>query len=95
MPGIEAETAEERRRLAEAWCDRFEQNNQRWLKSTVASLDRDGEPLLTYEDVDTSLIPPRPRLYGLVGAELIEEAWKSRRQNAPPATAAKHAGATA
>ena len=35
----------------------------------------DGEPKLSYEDVNTSLIPPRPRLYGLVGAELIEEVW--------------------
>ena len=33
---------------------------------------------LTYEDVDTSLIPPRPRLYGLVGAEDIEKVWKER-----------------
>ena len=44
----------------------------------VASLDADGEPQLTYEDVDTSLIPPRPRLYGLVGGDLIEETWKRR-----------------
>ena len=35
--------------------------------------------MLTYEDVDTSLIPPRPRLYGLVGAEVIEEVWKERQ----------------
>jgi succinate dehydrogenase / fumarate reductase flavoprotein subunit len=33
---------------------------------------------LTYEDVDTSLIPPRPRLYGLVGAEDIEKVWNER-----------------
>jgi len=33
---------------------------------------------LSYEDVDTSVIPPRPRLYGLVGAEVIEEVWKRR-----------------
>jgi succinate dehydrogenase / fumarate reductase flavoprotein subunit len=36
--------------------------------------------------VDTSLIPPRPRLYGLVGAEVIEEVWKGRQ--AGKATAA-------
>ena len=41
---------------------------------------------LTYEEVDTSLIPPRPRLYGLVGAEVIEEVWKER-QAAKPAAA--------
>ena len=40
---------------------------------------------MTYEDVDTSLIPPRPRLYGLVGAEVIEEVWKQRQAaKAPP-----------
>jgi succinate dehydrogenase / fumarate reductase flavoprotein subunit len=35
-------------------------------------------PDLAYEEVDTSLIPPRPRLYGLVGAEAIEEVWNQR-----------------
>ena len=35
-------------------------------------------PSLAYEDVDTSLIPPRPRLYGLVGAEVIEQVWSER-----------------
>ena len=29
-------------------------------------------------NVDTSLIAPRPRLYGLVGAEDIEKVWKER-----------------
>jgi succinate dehydrogenase / fumarate reductase flavoprotein subunit len=78
MPGVEAQDPTERRRLAEAWCDRFEENTRKWLKSTVATHSMDGEPQLTYEDVDTSLIPPRPRLYGLVGAEVIEEVWKAR-----------------
>ena len=39
-----------------------------------------GEPEITYEDVDTSLMPPRPRLYGLVGGEMIEEVWKERQK---------------
>jgi succinate dehydrogenase / fumarate reductase flavoprotein subunit len=78
MPGISATEPAERRRAAEAWCDAFEQNTRQWLKSTVATLGPDGEPVLTYEEVDTSLIPPRPRLYGLVGAEVIEEVWKQR-----------------
>ena len=60
---------------AEQWCDRFEENNRKWLKSTIATCDN-GKVELTYEDVDTSLIPPRPRLYGLVGAEVIEEVWQ-------------------
>ena len=57
----------ERRRQAGAWCDQFEENNRRWLKSTIAAWEGD-EPRLSYEEIDTSLIPPRPRLYGLVGA---------------------------
>jgi len=79
MPGIEAEDPAERRRLAEEWCDRFEENTKKWLKTTVARHGDDGHPVLTYEDVDTSIIPPRPRLYGLVGGEVIEEVWRERQ----------------
>jgi succinate dehydrogenase / fumarate reductase flavoprotein subunit len=67
----------ERRRQAELWCDQFEENNLRFLKSTIATWQA-PEPAIHYEDVDTSLIPPRPRLYGLVGAEAIEEVWNER-----------------
>ncbi|MBL8856351.1 MAG: hypothetical protein JNK57_20460, partial [Planctomycetaceae bacterium] len=49
----------------------------KWVKSTIATYDK-GDVTLTYEDVDTSLIPPRPRLYGLVGAEEIEVVWNRR-----------------
>jgi len=80
MPSLEATDPAQRRREAEAWCDRFEENNRKWLKTTVAALDRDAEPQLSYQDVDTSLIPPRPRLYGLAGGEMIEEVWKERQQ---------------
>ncbi|MEO9593569.1 MAG: succinate dehydrogenase flavoprotein subunit, partial [Rhodopirellula bahusiensis] len=69
----------ERRRQAEAWCDEFEANNEKYLKSTVATWNAStNQPDLAYEDVDTTLIPPRPRLYGLVGAEAIEEVWNER-----------------
>lgn len=85
MPGIKATDPAERKRQAEAWCDDFEARTRKWLKSTIATFDRDGEPILSYEDVDTSLIPPRPRLYGLVGAEVIEEAWKARAAKAKEA----------
>jgi succinate dehydrogenase / fumarate reductase flavoprotein subunit len=44
--------------------------------------------VITYEDIDTTLIHPRPRLYGLVGGEVIEQVWKERQ-------AATEAGATA
>ncbi|MGE0607300.1 MAG: succinate dehydrogenase flavoprotein subunit [Pirellulales bacterium] len=80
MGGLEATDPAERRQEAEAWCDRFEENTDKWLKSTITVCGDEGDPILTYEDVDTSLIPPRPRLYGLVGGEQIEEAWKKRAE---------------
>jgi len=49
----------------------------KWLKSTIAQWTGDDVEI-TYEEVDTSLIPPRPRLYGLVGADDIEKVWKER-----------------
>ena len=82
MPGIDAKHPAERRRQAKAWCDAFEQKNRKWLKTTIATFDG-TEPQLSYEDVDTSLIPPRPRLYGLVGGEVIEEVWKERQKKQP------------
>ena len=80
MPGIAATDPEGKRREAEEWCDRFEANTRKWLKSTIARHGSDGHPQITYEDVDTTLIPPRPRLYGLVGGEVIEEVWKEREK---------------
>jgi succinate dehydrogenase / fumarate reductase flavoprotein subunit len=76
MPEITSTDPAERRRQAAAWCERFQENNRRWLKSTIASYDSNGQPQLSYEDVETSLLPPRPRLYGLPGSEAIEKAWK-------------------
>jgi succinate dehydrogenase / fumarate reductase flavoprotein subunit len=77
LPAIKSESPAERRREAEAWCDHFEENNKRFLKSSIAKWD--GEDVnISYEDVDTSLIEPRPRLYGLVGAEVIEQVWNER-----------------
>lgn len=91
LGGIDADVdLAEQRRQAEAWCDRFEEKNRKWLKTTIATLDDEGEPQLSYEDVDTSLVPPRPRLYGLVGAELIEKAWKERQGAKAPLAAASH-----
>jgi len=78
MPGLAATDPVAKRREAEEWCDRFAENTQKWLKSTIAKCGADGSPQISYQDVDTSLIRPRPRLYGLVGAEAIEEAWKAR-----------------
>jgi len=61
---------------ARAWCRKFKERNDKYVKTTVATHTGDG-PKLTYEDVDTSLIPPRPRTYGLKGAEEIERIWKT------------------
>ena len=45
---------------------------------------------ITYEEVDTTLLPARPRLYGLVGAEDIEKVWKERAaKKAADATSAR------
>jgi succinate dehydrogenase / fumarate reductase flavoprotein subunit len=78
-PSLTAQDPVERLRQAEAWCDAFEANNRKYLKSTIATWNElTLQPEITYEDVDTSLIPPRPRLYGLVGAEDIEKVWKQR-----------------
>ncbi|MFN9367417.1 MAG: succinate dehydrogenase flavoprotein subunit [Planctomycetia bacterium] len=85
MPGLAATDPVGRRREAEQWCDRFEANTRRWLKTTIASCEPDGSPRISYQDIDTSLIRPRPRLYGLVGAEAIEEVWKERQAAAPVA----------
>jgi succinate dehydrogenase / fumarate reductase flavoprotein subunit len=97
MPGLAATDPVEKRREAEQWCDRFEANTRKWLKSTIAQSDADGNPQISYQDVDTSLITPRPRLYGLVGGEAIEEVWKERQSGAEgdrvSAGAAKPVGA--
>ena len=83
MAGLTSEDPTERRHQAERWCDAFEEKNRKWLKTTIATFNGHGDPVLSYEEVDTSLIPPRPRLYGLVGAEAIEEVWKSRAKKNP------------
>lgn len=95
MPGLAATDPAAKRREAEEWCDRFAENTRKWLKSTIAKCGPDGSPQISYQDIDTSLIRPRPRLYGLVGAEAIEEAWKAREaaETATPAGAAVGAGA--
>jgi succinate dehydrogenase / fumarate reductase flavoprotein subunit len=69
---------DQRRKEAQEWCDNFERDMAKWLKTTVAQWNGEA-PELSYEEVDTSLIPPRPRLYGLVGAEEIDQEWKARQ----------------
>lgn len=78
MPHLTEVEPAARRREAEQWCDRFEANNAKFLKSSIATIKGDDVEV-TYEDVDTGSIAPRPRLYGLVGAEEIEDVWKTRQ----------------
>ncbi len=78
MPHLTEEEPAARRREAEQWCDRFEANNAKFLKSSIATIQGDDVEV-TYEDIDTGSISPRPRLYGLVGAEVIEDVWKKRQ----------------
>jgi succinate dehydrogenase / fumarate reductase flavoprotein subunit len=86
LPSLTAEDPAGRRQEAVEWCEKFEKNLDKWLKSTIAVWDG-NQPQITYEDVDTSLIPPRPRLYGLVGADVIEEVWKERQARREDASA--------
>ncbi len=74
IPGPKADDPATLRRQAAEWCEKFRDNADRWLKTTIAEHTPDG-PRMSYEPVDTSLIPPRPRTYGLKGAEVIEEVW--------------------
>ncbi len=77
IPAPSADDASTLRKQAEAWCDRFAEKNSKFLKTTVAVYKPEG-PELSYEDVETSTIPTRPRTYGLKGAEIIEEVWRAR-----------------
>jgi succinate dehydrogenase / fumarate reductase flavoprotein subunit len=73
----------ELQRQAKTWCEAFGAKNKKWLKSTIAEYTPDG-PKLSYDEVDTSLIPPRPRTYGLKGAEIIERTWKEMTAGPAP-----------
>ncbi|MEW4453101.1 succinate dehydrogenase flavoprotein subunit [Bremerella sp. JC817] len=77
LPGLTSDDPTERHHQAEAWCDKFEANVDKFLKSTIATYDGNDVDI-SYEDVDISIEPPRPRLYGLVGAEEISNVWKER-----------------
>ena len=65
------------------WVDRVRREHRTsGSRARSPSLGPTASRSSTYEDVDTTLITPRPRLYGLVGAEVIEEVWKERQQAA-------------
>lgn len=91
LPSLKETDPAARRKEAEAWCDRFEENNKRFLKTTICTWDG-NEPVHSFEDIDTRLLEPRPRLYGLVGAEEIEQVWNERAAKKQAAKAEKVAG---
>ena len=79
FPALTASSHQAKIEEAEKWCDQFEANNTKWLKSTIADYNHDSmHPELSYEDVDISLLSPRPRLYGVVGGDVIMNVWKER-----------------
>jgi succinate dehydrogenase / fumarate reductase flavoprotein subunit len=66
-----------------------ERDDARFLKATIATYDSSADrPVITYDSVDTSLVPPRARTYG----KKPETAAKQTSQASPspgvPATAA-------
>jgi succinate dehydrogenase / fumarate reductase flavoprotein subunit len=90
LPAPQSEDRAALQREAEEWCRRYAAQNQRWLKTTLAR-HVPGQPLpdVTYEPVETGLIAPRPRTYGLKGAEIIDQVWKQMHAaDAQPAGAA-------
>ncbi|MBI4716917.1 MAG: succinate dehydrogenase flavoprotein subunit [Planctomycetes bacterium] len=82
IPPPTSDDPAELRRQAQAWCKRFREQTEKWLKSTIVEYSPQG-PKFSYEAVDTSLISPRPRTYGLKGAEIIEEVWREMNKPAP------------
>ncbi|MCH7871062.1 MAG: FAD-binding protein, partial [Planctomycetes bacterium] len=70
-----ADDADTLKAEATEWCKKYQKQNEEWLKTTLAKHTDDG-PEISYEPVDTSLTPPRPRTYGLKGAEIIDQVWK-------------------
>ncbi len=83
IPGPTADDKVELRKQAEQWCRTLRERNHEWLKTTIAKYTPAGIEF-TYEEVDSSLIPPRPRTYGLKGAEIIEQVWKEMGQQPAP-----------
>ena len=76
IAGLDSDFGEDLTTQARQWCKKYQARNDRWLKTTVATHTPDG-PRLEYEEVDVSLIPPRPRTYGLKGADEIMRIWSS------------------
>ncbi len=76
IDGLDPDSKEDLKTQARRWCSEFKANNDKWLKTTIAEYTPSG-PKISYEEVDTSLIPPRPRTYGLKGADEIMSVWNA------------------
>lgn len=74
LQGPKSDDPAELNRQAVAYAKAFKANTDQWLKTTIATYTPEG-PQITYEPVDTRLIPPRPRTYGMKGAEVIDQVW--------------------
>ena len=94
IPAPTAEQADELHRQAVEWCQRYHQQNEQWLKTTLARHTPAG-PQITYEPVDTESIPPRPRTYGVKGADIIDRVWKEMFTRAPSGAGAAQTVAAA
>ncbi len=87
IPPPTAERPDELREQARQWCRKYHAQNQQWLKTTLAKWTPQGADF-SYEPVECDSIAPRPRTYGLKGAEIIDEVWKSEMAGAAEAKAA-------
>jgi succinate dehydrogenase / fumarate reductase flavoprotein subunit len=75
IPSPTADDPSELHRQAEEYCRAFKAQADKWLKTTIAEYTPEG-PIISYQPIDSSLIPPRPRTYGLKGAGVIERVWR-------------------
>ncbi len=75
LPAPSADDPAELKKQATEWCRKYKAQNDKWLKTTMASYAPDG-PKISYEAVDASLIPPRPRTYGMKGAAIVDQVWQ-------------------
>lgn len=89
LKGPTAEEPGELKRQAEQWCQAFKKQIDQWLKTTIAT-HTPGGPVLSYEPVDVGSIPPRPRTYGLKGAEIIDRTWKEMNKASGQPVGAAH-----
>jgi succinate dehydrogenase / fumarate reductase flavoprotein subunit len=92
IPPPTAEDAATLQEQAREWCRRYHEQNERWLKTTLAR-HTPGGPEFSYEAVETDSLPPRPRTYGLKGAGIIDRVWQQEygggRQGVPGAANTK------